>query len=68
MTTASATPADPISSPCTRVCTLDEHRSVCIGCGRTLEEIMNWSYYSHDQRQTIMARLSSLPKPNWTSP
>jgi len=29
---------------------------------------MNWSYYSHDERQMIMVRLSSLPKPNWTNP
>lgn len=33
---------DPDASPCVRRCTLDE-RDLCIGCGRTLDEILEWS-------------------------
>ncbi|MDE2235325.1 MAG: DUF1289 domain-containing protein [Gammaproteobacteria bacterium] len=34
--------AEPPASPCTRICCLDE-ADVCIGCGRTLDEIRRWS-------------------------
>jgi uncharacterized protein len=34
--------AEPVSSPCRRECTLDEH-DVCMGCGRKLEEITGWT-------------------------
>jgi len=30
-----------MKSPCTKVCTLRDE--VCVGCGRTLKEIANWS-------------------------
>ncbi len=30
-----------VASPCVRNCCLDQH-DVCIGCGRTLEEIIRW--------------------------
>jgi predicted Fe-S protein YdhL (DUF1289 family) len=33
---------DPVVSPCVRVCCLDDD-NVCIGCGRTLDEIRRWS-------------------------
>jgi predicted Fe-S protein YdhL (DUF1289 family) len=31
---------------------------MCVGCGRTLAEIGNWSRYSEDERRAIM---DSLP-------
>jgi len=31
------------NSPCVGVCVLDEDRIRCIGCGRTIEEITNYS-------------------------
>jgi uncharacterized protein len=48
----------PMQSPCTRVCTIDEATGLCAGCGRTLEEIVGWSRMTDDERQRIM---SSLP-------
>jgi predicted Fe-S protein YdhL (DUF1289 family) len=39
-------------SPCTRVCRLDSH-SVCVGCGRTLDEIARWSRLSVDEQRAI---------------
>ena len=30
-----------IVSPCIRLCTLNEH-DVCLGCGRTMQEICDW--------------------------
>jgi uncharacterized protein len=48
-----------VESPCTAVCTLDEMGHVCLGCGRTLEEIAAWSGASDERRAAIMARLAT---------
>jgi len=29
-------------SPCVGICVLDKERVRCIGCGRTIDEIINW--------------------------
>lgn len=39
-------------SPCTKVCTLDE-RQVCIGCGRSIDEIVEWPQASEPRRRQI---------------
>ena len=41
-------------SPCIRVCRLDA-RSVCVGCGRTLDEIARWSQLKMDEQRAICA-------------
>lgn len=40
------------SSPCTRVCCLDD-QNVCLGCGRTLDEIRRWSQMSDAERVKV---------------
>ncbi|MEO8723173.1 MAG: DUF1289 domain-containing protein [Sphingobium sp.] len=50
-----------IESPCNRLCTLDRN-DVCIGCGRTMDEIIDWANMTDEERRAIMARLA-LPKP-----
>lgn len=47
----------PIQSPCTRVCSLDDTTGLCAGCGRTIDEITRWSQMTDDERQRIMASL-----------
>jgi predicted Fe-S protein YdhL (DUF1289 family) len=47
----------PISSPCTKVCTVDPRSGLCRGCGRTLDEIAQWGSLSEAQRLHIMAQL-----------
>lgn len=37
-----------IDSPCQKKCKL--HEDICIGCGRTLEDITLWSILSSDER------------------
>jgi uncharacterized protein len=49
----------PILSPCVHVCTLNAQQ-VCTGCGRLLEEIVKWRYYSDAEREAIMQRLKAL--------
>ena len=36
---------------------MDPQRDVCMGCGRTLDEIARWGAMSHDERDAIMAEL-----------
>ena len=43
-----------IDSPCIRTCTLDED-DVCIGCGRSLDEITIWSVVSQARKREILA-------------
>lgn len=44
-------------SPCTRICTLDERTGWCLGCGRTIGEIMEWGQASDKRRREILALL-----------
>ncbi|MDP2666113.1 MAG: DUF1289 domain-containing protein [Candidatus Diapherotrites archaeon] len=44
-----------IPSPCTNVCTLDEE-SNCTGCGRTLEEILNWPHFNSEEKKKVLSR------------
>ncbi len=44
-----------VASPCVRNCCLDEH-DICLGCHRSIEEIMGWGNASNSQRRTILAR------------
>jgi predicted Fe-S protein YdhL (DUF1289 family) len=40
------------ASPCRRQCCLDEHDQ-CLGCGRTLQEILDWGKADNAQRRVI---------------
>jgi uncharacterized protein len=44
------------SSPCMNVCVLDSER-VCVGCGRTLEEIARWGRMSAAEQWVVIERL-----------
>ena len=46
-----------MKTPCIRVCTMDPQRGVCLGCWRTLDEIMRWSGMSDAERDRVMAAL-----------
>lgn len=46
-----------ISSPCTKVCLIDEETGLCEGCGRTRAEIATWGRLGEDERRAIMAGL-----------
>ncbi|MEM8797899.1 MAG: DUF1289 domain-containing protein [Pseudomonadota bacterium] len=56
--------AERVVSPCIQVCVLEQESSICIGCGRTLDEIAQWSRLDFDQRSLIVdgldARLKDL--------
>jgi predicted Fe-S protein YdhL (DUF1289 family) len=44
-------------SPCIRQCTLDPDTNVCLGCFRTLEEILHWTKLSEAEKQAVLDRL-----------
>lgn len=39
--------------PCLRKCCLDDE-DVCLGCFRTLEEIMHWNEAAEEERRAIL--------------
>lgn len=47
------------SSPCTKVCVLEGPSGLCIGCGRTREEIGAWGSMPEARRLAIMATLEA---------
>ena len=36
---------------------MDPHHGLCMGCGRTLDEIARWGQMSDAERERIMAQL-----------
>lgn len=54
-------------SPCIHVCTVDPASRLCVGCGRSLDEIGRWVEMTPAERRSIMdglpARLAALDLP-----
>jgi predicted Fe-S protein YdhL (DUF1289 family) len=46
-----------LETPCVNVCLLDSESGLCVGCGRTIDEIAGWAQMSDDERSAIMAAL-----------
>lgn len=40
-----------VNSPCIQVCVT--RYGICVGCGRTLEEIARWSYLSDKEKDLV---------------
>lgn len=54
---AKASPKTPALSPCVQVCQIDQMLRLCLGCGRTLDEIGRWSKLDDRQRIMVMQKL-----------
>jgi predicted Fe-S protein YdhL (DUF1289 family) len=52
-----AMPTVVIKTPCNRVCVLHPTLRLCIGCGRSLDEIARWIELTDAARAEIMAQL-----------
>ena len=46
-----------IETPCTRICVVHPAQALCIGCGRSLDEIARWIEFGTAERMRIMAQL-----------
>ena len=57
---------DAPQSPCVGVCTLDAAGHLCLGCGRTAQEISLWSFADAERKREIIAaaaaRLGPWPR------
>jgi uncharacterized protein len=54
---------DAVPSPCVDICRLDA-RGLCIGCRRTIEEIMEWPRASAARRRQILGDLTLRNAPD----
>jgi len=48
-----------METPCINICTLDRASGLCLGCGRTVEEIARWSTMGEAERKRIMTELAA---------
>lgn len=46
-----------IETPCVKICTLDARRKLCLGCGRTVDEIARWGGMTPAERRRVMDEL-----------
>lgn len=44
-----------VASPCVSICALDEH-DICLGCQRSVDEIIRWSTLNDDERREVLQR------------
>ncbi|AWN44570.1 DUF1289 domain-containing protein [Methylobacterium durans] len=56
------------SSPCTKVCVLDDATGLCRGCGRTRDEIAAWGSLGEARRLAIMAGLEARLRDAYLKP
>ena len=45
-------------SPCTKNCSLNTSTKICEGCGRSINEIVEWTKMTDEEKQQVMDRLS----------
>jgi len=50
-------PFSEISTPCIKICVIDPLSALCIGCGRSAEEIAEWCGMSEPERLAVMSVL-----------
>ena len=46
-----------LANPCVQICVQDSDDGVCLGCGRSSEEINNWLNISRADREKIIPQL-----------
>ncbi len=44
-------------SPCVSVCKINNDTRACDGCGRTIDQISQWTKYNDEERYNIMKEL-----------
>ncbi|MBU2896175.1 DUF1289 domain-containing protein [Vibrio hepatarius] len=50
-----------VPAPCVRLCCLSED-DMCLGCYRTLKEILDWNAYSNEEKTRVIARCDKRKK------
>lgn len=52
-----------VRSPCISNCKLDENE-VCVGCFRTIDEVISWSSSTNEEKKAIISRVTPLKEAN----
>jgi predicted Fe-S protein YdhL (DUF1289 family) len=52
------------ASPCVAVCRLDPRSGLCVGCGRSIDEIAGWPDLDEAARRRILDRLRRRSAPD----
>jgi len=47
-----------LETPCIDICLLDDRSGLCVGCGRSGDEIARWTDMTPAERRVIMAGLA----------
>lgn len=45
-----------VRSPCVKTCKIDGERMLCLGCWRSLDEIVQWLDMKDEERLAVIAR------------
>ena len=56
---------NPIDSPCISVCRYENE--VCVGCGRTVEEVVEWYNMTDDEKLEVLSRLDEKNKGSFSN-
>ena len=46
-----------LETPCIKICLLDDETGLCLGCGRSIDEIAGWASMSDAERRAVMGEL-----------
>ena len=44
-------------SPCINVCKIDPKTNVCMGCGRSIKEISDWTNMNDKKKENLLLKL-----------
>lgn len=47
-------PLESLKTPCIGLCEMSDGWGICLGCGRRIEEIMDWVGMTDQERETII--------------
>ncbi len=48
----------PVPSPCVSVCRIDENSGMCVGCYRTINEIIDWGRQTEAHKRSVWRQIT----------
>ena len=51
-----------LQSPCNKQCIINPRTNYCMGCFRTIDEIIKWINFSDEERKEIMLKIQIREK------
>ena len=49
-----------VKSPCIKVCKMDMKNNYCLGCGRSINQLTNWTNYTEKEKNEIINNLKKI--------